>query len=308
MQEIMDQIVKWFDSPFVRSVLFVVTATVCVGFLVRILRKSIQNRIRDNETRYRASKLVSVAGYFIVLIILLAELGLKLSGFALALGAASAGIAFALQEVIVSFAGWLAIAMGGFYRVGDRVQLGGIKGDVIDIGFIRTTIMEIGSWVSSDLYNGRIVRVANSFVFKEPVYNYSGEFPFVWDEIVLPIKYGSDYEAARAILDRVAQEVVGEYVERASLQWRELVKLYRIEDARVDPFVTIVANDNWVEFTLRYVVDYRLRRSTKDRLFTKILQDIEGSGGRVGMASATVHLVEAPPLHVSVDSAKSQDS
>jgi small-conductance mechanosensitive channel len=80
--------------------------------------------------------------------------------------------------VIASVAGWMAVSFGGFYKVGDRVELGGIKGDVIDIGILRTTIMQIGEWVSSDQYNGRIVRVANSFVFKEPVFNYSAEFPF----------------------------------------------------------------------------------------------------------------------------------
>ncbi|MBP2284691.1 small-conductance mechanosensitive channel [Flavobacterium sp. CG_23.5] len=104
------------------------------------------------------------------------------------MGVAGAGIAFALQEVIASFVGWLAILFGNFYNTGDRVQLGGIKGDVMDIGVFRTTIMAIGQWVDGNLYTGRIVLIANSFVFKEPVFNYSGDFPFLWDEIKLPIQ------------------------------------------------------------------------------------------------------------------------
>ena len=124
----------------------------------------------------------------------------KLGGLTVAFGVAGAGIAFALQEVIASFAGWLAIMFGSFYKTGDRVQLGGIKGDVMDIGVLRTTIMEVGQWVDGDLYNGRIVLVANSFVFKEPVYNYSGDFPFLWDEIKIPIQYGSNYEKTNEIL------------------------------------------------------------------------------------------------------------
>jgi len=78
-----------------------------------------------------------------------------------------------------------------------RIQLEGIRGDVIDIGILRTTLMECGDWVKGDNYNGRIVRIANSFVFKEPVFNYSGDFPFLWDKIMIPIKYGSDYREAR---------------------------------------------------------------------------------------------------------------
>lgn len=96
-----------------------------------------------------------------------------------------------------------------------RVQLGGIKGDVIDVSILRTTIMEMGEWVKGDQYNGRIVRIANSFVFKEPVYNYSADFPFVWDDIDVPIKYGSDHNLAWKIISTTANETVGEYVEYA---------------------------------------------------------------------------------------------
>ncbi len=123
----------------------------------------------------------------------------KLGGLTVALGVAGAGIAFALQEVIASVAGWLAILFAGFYKTGDRVQLGGIKGDVIDVNVLRTTLMETGQWVDGDLYNGRIVRIANSFVFKEPVFNYSGDFPFLWDEIKIPVQFGSNYDKARKL-------------------------------------------------------------------------------------------------------------
>lgn len=155
-----------------------------------------------------------------------------------------AGVAFALQEVIASVAGWIAISFGGFYKFGDRVQLGGIKGDVIDIGVLRTTIMEIGEWVNADQYNGRIVRVANSFVFKEPVYNYSAEFPFLWDEIMRPVKYGSNYKEARAMLERVAEEVVGDYARAAERAWEPVTRRYVIEPASVRPATSVAANQN----------------------------------------------------------------
>jgi small-conductance mechanosensitive channel len=146
--------------------------------------------------------------------------------------------------------------------------------------------------------------VANSFVFKEPVFNYSGEFPFLWDEITVPIKYGSDYDLARKFLNEAANEVVGKQTDVARDQWAKLVLNYRIEPARVEALVTLVANDNWVEFTLRYVVDHRARRLTKDALFTHILRSVDASGGKVGMASMTVHLVEIPSLRVELEKAQ----
>ncbi|MCB0009241.1 MAG: mechanosensitive ion channel, partial [Anaerolineales bacterium] len=224
----------------------------------------------------------------------------QLSGLAVAFGVATAGIAFALQEVITSFAGWLAILAGDFYKTGDRVQLGGITGDIIDIGVLRTTIMETGGWVNGDLYNGRTVRVANSFVFKEPVYNYSGGFPFLWDEIVVPIRYGSDRALAEQIMIRVANEISGNYTEFARQTWADIQGRFFVEDAETAPMVTMVFNDNWLEYTIRYVVEYKRRRSTKDLMSRQILDAIDGTGGRVAIASTTMQLVEPSNLRVEL--------
>ena len=290
----MNDLVALLRQPMTHSVILLAAAAIVLITAVRLARRIIRQNIQDSDTRYRASKFAGMVGYLLMAVLLLTELSGRFSGLTVALGAAGAGIAFALQEVIVSFAGWLAIAFSSFYKVGDRVQVGGICGDVIDIGFLRTTVMECGAWVHADQYNGRIVRVANSFVFREPVFNYSGEFPFLWDEIQVPIRYGSDYAEARRLLLGVATDVLGDYAQSAKARWRELVRSYRIDDARIDPQVTLTANDNWVEFTLRYVVDYRSRRSTKDVLFSRILAAIEGSQGSVRMASATLALVEVP--------------
>ncbi len=194
----------------------------------------------------------------------------KLGGLTVALGVAGSGIAFALQEVIASIAGWLAIMFGGFYRTGDRIQLGGIKGDVIDIGVLRTTLMEMGQWVDADLYNGRSVHVANSFVFKEPVFNYSADFPFLWDEIKIPVQYGSDSMMAEQILRNAAKDTVGSLTEPAHDSWKNRVNKYMIEDASTEPMVTIITTENWVKFILRYTIDFKKRRSTKNSLFHKI--------------------------------------
>ncbi|GAB4167898.1 MAG: hypothetical protein OHK0024_03090 [Thalassobaculales bacterium] len=237
-------------------------------------------------------------GYFAAALLLVAIFSDQLNNLTVALGVAGAGIAFALQEVIASVAGWVTLSFGQLYTVGDRVQLGGIKGDVIDIGVLRTTLMEIGEWVKGDQYNGRIVRIANSFVFKEPVYNYSADFPFVWDEITIPIKYGSDHQLARKIIREAADSTVSEYTAYAYETWQKMLSRYAIEEASVEPSVLLMANDNWMEFTLRYVVDFKKRRSTKDLLFTRILDGIAASHGQVAMASATFHLVEAPTLDI----------
>ena len=295
----------WLVSPLTGKLLFTLVGLVVILLVMRGLRRGVMRYVSDSSTRYQARKSVTFFGYFVAFLFVALVFSDRLGGFTVAFGVAGAGIAFALQEVISSVAGWLALSSGGFYKVGDRVQLGGIKGDVIDIGILRTTIMEIGEWVHGDAYNGRIVRVANSFVFKEPVFNYSGEFPFLWDEIVLPVKYGSDYRLARELMERVAEEVVGAYGRSAETAWQAITRRYPIEHATVLPRVTIIANQSCVEFTLRYVVDYKSRRATKDRLFTRLLEEIDASGVRVGIAAATLNIEKVPALEVSLRRAES---
>jgi small-conductance mechanosensitive channel len=295
---------RWLVDSHVGRFVLVVTGILIVSLLVHFLQRSLRQRIEDAGTRYHARRFIASVGYLLDILIVATVFGKELGGLTVALGVAGAGVAFALQEVIASVAGWAVISFGHFYQTGDRVQLGGTMGDVIDIGVLRTTLMECGQWVSSDLYNGRVVRIANSFVLKEPVFNYSADFPFLWDEVTVPIKYGSSYRLAREILQRAVHEVVGGVLPQARTAWEGMVGKYPIDTACisdatcVEPMVTLVANDNWMEFTARYVVDYRTRRLAKDQIFTRVLEELDRTDGQVAIASTTIHLVQAPELDV----------
>ena len=245
-------------------------------------------------------KLVTVGGYAVALILLSVVYSDKLSGLTVMLGVLGAGIAFALQEVIVSVAGWIALSFGRLYDVGDRIQLGGIKGDVIDIGVLRTTLMECGAWINGDQYNGRVVRVANSFIFKDPVFNYSSDFPFLWDEIRIPVRYGSNYEMARQGFQQVLDEITGEHARKLKGEWRKMTNQYMLEDAQLAPMVSLKMDDNWAELTLRYVVDYKKRRSTKDRISADILKLIEESGNQIKLGAPSFEVASIPPLDINV--------
>ncbi|MEP2669728.1 MAG: mechanosensitive ion channel domain-containing protein [Cyclobacteriaceae bacterium] len=294
----------WLDQinvpDWLQTLIWVVGIVIIIRFAFIFLIRGIQKSKQDKDSKYKTKKILDAASYVVILLALLIAYSKNLGGLSVALGVAGAGIAFALQEVIASVAGWLALMFGNFYRTGDRVQLGGIKGDVIDIGVLRTTLMETGQWVDGDLYNGRIVRVANSFVFKEPVFNYSGDFPFLWDEIKIPIQYGSDYELAKSLLEKIANDHVAKNAEEGKRVWNLMVKKYLIEDARLEPMVSMIANDNWVEYTIRYVVDYKRRRATKNELFMAILRDVAATNGKVRFGSATFEVVGAPEIQVNV--------
>ena len=291
-------------NPMVVKIAAVVLVVIFINASVRFLQRFIGRRIRDKDARYRVRKAIVFLSYLLIIVIALSIFSDQLNDLSVMFGLIIAGVAFALQEVIVSVAGWLAISFGDFYRVGNRVQLGGIMGDVIDISVLRTTLMECGDWVNADLYNGRIVRIANSFVFKEPVYNYSADFPYLWDEITLPIKYGSDRELVDDILVNAADAVIADYLKNAQNTWQQMTQKYAIEDASIEPLVTLIVTDNWLAYTLRFVTDYRRRRRTKDELFRRIMDEIDASNGRVDIASTTIHLVETPTLDVHLGGAK----
>ncbi len=300
MKDSLANIKYWLSNPNIGNILEFVIGIVIIGLIFRFLRQSLLRYIPDTDTRYRTRKAISFMGYITMLLFTVFVFSDRLGQFTVIFGAVGAGIAFALQEIIGSFAGWVAISFGQFYKPGDRVQLGGIVGDVIDISILRTTLMECGDWVKADLYNGRIVRIANSFVFKQPVYNYSADFAFVWDEIKVPVRYGSEHRLAREILEKVVLEVTDEYISQAKQQWQKMTNKYLIEDARIEPTITLVTNDNWMEFTIRYVVSYKKRRMKKDQLFTRILDEFENTNGRVKFASTTFELVEAPTFNVKL--------
>ena len=292
-----------FSNQTIRNIMIIVIGILFILILLKLIKNSLSKYVKSDNW-YKTKKAINVIGYILTLLLVGIVYRDSLGGITIVLGVAGAGIAFALQEVIMSIAGWIAIVTGDFYKSGDRVMVGGIKGDVIDLGVLRTTVMELGDWVDGDLYNGRIVRIANSFVFKEPVFNYSSDFPFLWDEIKIPIQYGSDHERAREIIQATGDKIIGEYAQQSAIKWEAMVKKFAIENATTGIMVTMALTDNWIEFTLRYVVDYKKRRTVQDELFTDILKQIDATEGAVRFASATFDIVSFPDVNVNMNREK----
>lgn len=276
-------------------------------FILQFLRRALKQHLPNTSTRYKSQKAIEVFGYFLLLILTLSYFTGSIKDFTLAIGLLTAGITITLQELILSIAGSLYIFFVKVYKPGDRIEINGIKGDVIDIDSIYTTMMEIGEWVSSDNYSGRIVKLSNAFVFKGPIYNYSKDFPFIWDEFNLPIRYGSDIELAKSIIIEVAQKTLSNYVMESISKWEDVVKKYYIEDANVDPTLAITLTDNWIQFNLRYIVDYKKRRWTKHLLNDLIRTEFEKTNDKVILASTTIEVVRIPMVDINKENTSSPD-
>jgi small-conductance mechanosensitive channel len=283
---------EWLSEPLVKRILYLLIGFGVILIVRFLIRRALNKSIKSTDSKYKARKALNLTSYFLLILVLLIVYNDKINNLGVALGMVGAGIAFALQEVIMSIAGWINIISSGTISIGQRVKIGDIKGDVIDISVFSTTIMEVGDWIEGDLYNGRIAVLTNSFIFKEVVHNYSAEYPFLWDEVYIPIRLESDYIAARELFTKILTEVCGDYASESQVQWNKLSNKYRVEEARVQPMVNLRFDQNWITFTLRYVVDFKMRRSTKDKIYARILDAIKDHKSNISIASSAIEVKE----------------
>jgi small-conductance mechanosensitive channel len=225
------------------------------------------------------------------------------------LGLIGAGIAFALQRVITAVAGYFVILRGKTFNVGDRIVMGGVRGDVLDLSFMQTCIMEMGQspkeqadapsmWIRSRQFTGRIVTVTNDKVFDEPVYNYTRQFPYLWDEINLPVKYGDDADRVEKILLDSARRHALTHEQIGDEEVQRLKDQFGIDVGDVDPRVYWRMTDNWLELTIRFLAPDHGIRPIKDAMSREILAALNDA--KIEIASGTYAIVEVPPLKVEL--------
>lgn len=291
------------DTESVRGKL-VTTAVIIAVFAVGgwFVGRVLASRTEDRYRKYYSRKTANVVATLITLI----AAGIVWRPFAgqlgLVLGLITAGVAFAMQEVIGALAGWFNIVSGSIYRVGDRVQVGGVRGDVIDVTPLRTKVMEIGSsvedtaWVRGRQYTGRIVAISNKATFIEPVYNYSAAFDFIWEEVTIPVSY-ADWRRAEDIMADEARRISSS--EEAEAALGEMVRRYPVARTEVDPRVFVRATDNYMELAARFVVPVRMARWCKDELTRRTLDRFDAQG--IAVASQTADLTIRSAAAVSAN-------
>lgn len=287
----MEWIRDFLDTyPLTSKILWFLLLYALLYFFRKLLLNRLYQRLKGSEHWYETQKFARWTNNAILVILFLYIFGRNLSGLSTALGFAGAGITYALREVIMSIAGWFAILFGDFFTAGDRVRLGGIKGDVVDISALRTTLMEVGEWVDGDQYTGRKVRVANSYIFSSPVYNYTSSFEFLWDEITIPIPFDSNLDLARRLLIEIADKHTDKFTDQANQSWNAMRRQFKLEDASLESQVYLMLNENVIEISLRYVVDYQERREVKDKLYRDIFKAFAEHSQELEIAPSTLEV------------------
>jgi small-conductance mechanosensitive channel len=281
---------EWPTFYFDPLVIAGIAALVATGGLIwiaeRALKAFVDRTIEEPATRWRARRLVTVAAWLAFVIMVLGIFGNRLSGFTVFLAVAGVGVAISLRDVFASVAGWFAISFGRIYKIGDRVTIAGVSGDVIDVSLVRTTLMEVSGAGGADSYTGREVTVANHNVFSTPVFNATGETRFVWDELSFSLDYECDWRQARILALNTAQAQLGEVWAANAQAWKEFAKRSMLDEGDLAPRVYMTPRHGFLELTLRYAVDPRRQRAARDSLTVELLSRFSASGVLRPSASA----------------------
>ena len=272
-------IIKWIHkniglSPETQMKVFLLLLiSLILWVLYFLINWLVWRRTEDVRTRYRWKK---TSGYILIILGLFIIIRLWFRGFeslATYLGLLSAGLAIALRDLVSDLAGWLFIIGRRPFSVGDRIQIGNFAGDVIDIRAFQFTLMEIGNWVDADQSTGRVIHIPNGMILREVLANYSKGFYYIWNEIPVLITFESDWQKAKKILQKIAEQDSERLSKAAEKRIKEASKKYMILYSKLTPIVYTSVKESGVLLTIRYLCEPQSRRGSEQKIWEDILKE-----------------------------------
>jgi small-conductance mechanosensitive channel len=279
MENFLNSVADFFQSsPVLTAQVLKTIVVIFVLWIIRFLTLRVVNKnVENKKTVYKWRKNLTYISAFIG-IILVAQIWFSALGdLSTYLGLLSAGIAIALKDPVTDLAAWMFIIWRRPFDVGDRIEIGKSKGDVIDIRPFKFTILEIGNWVDADQSTGRVIHIPNHTVFSEQLANYTSDFQFIWNEIGIMVTFESDWKKAKEVLSNIAQEESNDFIEQAQAQIKKAAKSYLIHYRYLTPIVYTNVKDSGVMLSIRYLTDPRRRRGSAEAIWERALDEFAKS-------------------------------
>lgn len=278
----MKQMVDWIEaeaglSPQVQGgILKTVIIILIMAITFRFVKNVLYKIIRDSKTYYRTRKAVAYLFVFITFVLVGRIWFQGIASMTTFLGLFSAGLAIAMKDLVMNIAGWGYILGKGMFKIGHRIEIGGVSGDVMDIRLFEFSLMETRNWVSADQSTGRIVYLPNSIIFKQALFNYSIGIPYIWDELPIHITHESNWKKAKEILVAIAADYWAPISQEAHATLKRASKEFMVFNTSPHPIVyTSISNENSITLTIRYMSPYRDRRNSSQKLYEDILEKFE---------------------------------
>jgi len=262
-----------------------------IYIVMLIIIRVINRRITDLKHRHSTRKATVYISTFEVCAAVAVIWIENLNTVSVVISVIGAGMVVALGDAFLSIAGWFLILFRRPFDAGERVQIGEVKGDVIDIRLFQTSLLEIGNWVKEDQSTGRVVHISNSALFKNPIFNYTRGFEFLWDEIKIVVTFESNWKKAQEIMLRHAQKEAERLSKEVARRIKKMSEQYFIYYEKLTPIVYVKIVDNGVELSLRYLTEVKGRRKYQDILHRAILDEFE-KDRNVNFAYPTYRLVK----------------
>jgi small-conductance mechanosensitive channel len=242
--------------------------------------------IEDPVTRFTLGRIQNLVVALVVIVIAASVIFVNWYAALTALGVGSIIVGLAVQTPMKSFIAWIYILVRRPFQVGDRIKIGDATGDVIDVGYLDTTLWEFGGqYLSTDHPSGRVIRFPNEKVLDSIVWNYSWPlFPYIWNEVKFQIAYQSDLKFVAETMQRIVEEELGEEMIKRVEVYRQLLARTPVDELEVRsrPRVIFRVDEiTWVDAIVRYLVPPREAGAVKTRLIPKLLAALNAEPERV---------------------------
>ena len=264
-----------FYSEYVE--LFILTTLIFIvfGILKAIVRALYSRADVSNKKKYFRNRMLKIALNIISIILVILLWGHRISGMVTIISFLSAGIAIAVKEIIFDFFAGVYINMKKIFELEDRVEINGIKGDVVNIRSLGFEVLEVGDRVHAEQSTGRIIHIPNSFVFLYPLKNYTKAFKYIWDEITVKVPLDADIEKTKEVLYDIvnSNEILETIPKKMEDAVADVTVEYRIYYNYLDPIIYTEIVDSHVELYIRYIVHPKKSRIVEDEIYLKILEE-----------------------------------
>jgi small-conductance mechanosensitive channel len=295
MENFFNNIADFFQSsPVLTAQVLKTLVVVLILWAIRFFTLRIVNKnVESKRTVYKWRKNLTYISAFVGIILISQIWFSALGDLSTYFGLLSAGLAIALKDPVTDLAAWMFIIWRKPFDVGDRIEIGKSKGDVIDIRPFKFTILEIGNWVDADQSTGRVIHIPNHTVFSEQLANYTSDFQFIWNEIGVMVTFESDWKKAKDILSTIAHEESQDFIEQAKAQIKKAAKSYLIEYRYLTPIVYTTVKDSGVMLSIRYLTDPRRRRGSAEAIWERALDEFAQSDS-IDLAYPTMRIFNNP--------------
>lgn len=280
--------------------LFLTLTAVAVIYLVfKIIIEEIGvKNIQEPKTKYSFRKTGSILFILFVIAAFTAIWIENTTGIMLIYSLIAAGLIFTSQDIIKNFVGGATIFATGIYRVGDRVEINSKVGDVIDITMMHTVLLELRGRISGDLSTGRLVIIPNGNVLSRPIYNYTKDHNFIWNEFVIPISYDSDLEEAQDLILGLVKKETTSVTKRAKKDIKQFGEKYHLSTKQVEPEMYIVLTENYINLYVRHILEVREKKVSPLLLNYRMILEAIQQSKNVKVGGSRVDITAFPDLKI----------